>query len=70
MADPERCRGIAHGSIGVPRRPKLPDLCDASYATLFVLTPGAPGTVAQVIRGQYGAADGPLPASCVGMVAK
>ena len=50
--------------------PKLPDLCDASYATLFVLTPGAPGTAAQVIRGQYGAADGPMPASCVGMVAK
>lgn len=50
--------------------PPLPDLCDASYATLFVLTPGQAGAAAQVVRAQYGAPDGPLPASCTGMVAK
>ncbi|MDQ8159381.1 MAG: histidine phosphatase family protein [Gemmatimonadota bacterium] len=50
--------------------PSLPDLCDASYATLFVLTPGQAGAAAQVVRAQYGAPDGPLPASCTGMVAK
>jgi broad specificity phosphatase PhoE len=50
--------------------PSLPDLCDASYATLFVLTPGQAGAAAQVVRAQYGAPDGPLPVSCTGMVAK
>ena len=47
--------------------PKLPDICDASYATMFVLTPGVDGKAAQVVLAQYGAADGPLPASCAGM---
>ena len=50
--------------------PKLPDLCDSSYASMFVLTPGADGKAAQVVLAQYGAADGPLLASCAGMVAK
>ena len=50
--------------------PPLPDLCDASYATVCVLTPGQAGAAAQVVRAQYGAPDGPLPASCTGMVAK
>ena len=50
--------------------PKLPDICDASYATMFVLTPGLDGKAAQVVLAQYGLADGPLPASCAGMVAK
>lgn len=50
--------------------PKLPDICDASYATMFVLTPGVDGKAAQVVLAQYGLADGPLPAACAGMVAK
>ncbi len=50
--------------------PKLPDLCDSSYASIFVLTPGTAGRGAQVVLGQYGAPDGPLLASCAGMVAK
>jgi len=50
--------------------PKLPDICDASYATMFVLTPGADGKAAQVVLAQYGLADGPLPVGCAGMVAK
>ncbi len=50
--------------------PKLPDICDASYATMFVLTPNADGKAAQVVLAHYGAADGPLPAACAGMVAK
>jgi broad specificity phosphatase PhoE len=50
--------------------PKLPDLCDSSYASMFVLTPGADGKAAQVVLSQYGAADGPLLPSCAGMVAR
>jgi len=37
--------------------PALPDLCDASYATLYVLQPARDGRAAQLIVGQYGAAD-------------
>lgn len=47
--------------------PKLPDICDASYATMFVLTPGVDGKPAQVVLAQFGLADGPLPTSCAGM---
>lgn len=50
--------------------PKLPDLCDSSYASMFVLTPGADGKAAQVVLSQYGVPDGPLPPSCTGMVAR
>ena len=50
--------------------PKLPDICDLSYASMFVLTPGVDGKAAQVVLAHYGAADGPLPAACAGMVAK
>ena len=50
--------------------PKLPDICDSSYATMFVLTPGVGGTAAQVVLAHYGVADGPMPAACAGMVAK
>lgn len=38
--------------------PMLPDICDSSYATMFVLTPGADGKAAQVVLTQYGVADG------------
>ena len=37
--------------------PKLPDLCDASYATLFTLVPAKDGRSAQVVRTKYGAPD-------------
>ena len=37
--------------------PTLPDICDASYATMFVLTPGVAGKAAQVVLTHYGAAD-------------
>jgi phosphohistidine phosphatase SixA len=50
--------------------PTLPDICDASYATMFVLTPGVGGKAAQVVLAHYGAADGPMPAACAGMVAR
>ena len=50
--------------------PTLPDICDSSYATMFVLTPGVGGKSAQVVLAHYGLADGPLPVACAGMVAK
>ena len=37
--------------------PALPDICDASYATLYVLQPARDGKAAQLIVGQYGVAD-------------
>ena len=37
--------------------PMLPDICDSSYATMFVLTPGADGKAAQVVLTHYGTAD-------------
>jgi broad specificity phosphatase PhoE len=43
--------------------PRLPDLCDTEYATLFVLTVPAAGS-ARLIRGAYGAADPPDAAGC------
>lgn len=43
--------------------PKLPDLCDANYATLFQLVPGKDGK-ASVVRSHYGAAEPDLPESC------
>lgn len=50
--------------------PTLPELCDSSYGSMFVLTPGVDGKAAQVVLAHYGAADGPLLPSCAGMVAK
>lgn len=37
--------------------PKLPDLCDASYATMFTLVPSRDGLTAQVVKSKYGVAD-------------
>ena len=37
--------------------PKMPDLCDANYATMFILRPGKDGTPAQVVRTRYGASE-------------
>lgn len=48
--------------------PKLPDICDASYATLFVFTPARAGQAAQLVKGSYGAPDVLTAANCPGMV--
>lgn len=37
--------------------PKLPDICDASYATIFTLVPAKDGKSANVVRSKYGAAE-------------
>lgn len=50
--------------------PKLPDICDASYATMFVVTPAANGQPTQVVRASFGAPDAPGAASCAGMTPK
>ncbi|MBY0488841.1 MAG: histidine phosphatase family protein [Gemmatimonadaceae bacterium] len=50
--------------------PKLPDLCDASYATMFLVTPAANGLPTQVVRASYGAPDAPAAANCAGMTPK
>lgn len=48
--------------------PPLPDLCDASYATLFLVQPSAAADgKAVVVRAQYGAADPPGASACPGM---
>lgn len=44
--------------------PKLPDLCDASYATLFVLQPAREGRSAQLITSSYGTPDAPGATTC------
>jgi len=48
--------------------PKLPDLCDASYATLFLLTPAREGLPAQLVRAHYGLPDAVGADQCPGMV--
>ena len=48
------------GALGGPR---LPDLCDGQYATLYVLALPARGP-ARLIRSTYGAADAPDAGSC------
>ena len=48
--------------------PKLPDLCDASYATLFLLTPARDGVPAQLVRAHYGLPDVIGADQCPGMV--
>lgn len=50
--------------------PKLPDLCDASYATMFLVTPGRDGQKAQVVTSAFGAADAVGADRCQGMQAK
>ncbi len=47
---------------------KLPDICDASYATMFLVTPAAAGGKGEVIRTQYGTADAVGADQCAGMV--
>lgn len=50
--------------------PKLPDICDASYATMFLVTPAASGKPAQVVRSAFGAPDATGADQCAGMTAK
>ncbi len=44
--------------------PKLPDLCDSEFATLFVLTL-RPGAQPSLVRARYGPADPPPGANCL-----
>lgn len=48
--------------------PKMPDLCDARYAALFAVVPGAVGAPARVVVSNVGAADPPGALLCAGMV--
>jgi phosphohistidine phosphatase SixA len=48
--------------------PKMPDLCDARYAALFAVVPGAPGTSSPVVVSSFGVPDAPGAADCPGMV--
>ncbi len=47
--------------------PALPDLCDASYATFFVLQLARDGKPAQLLTAQYGASDPPGASGCAAM---
>jgi broad specificity phosphatase PhoE len=48
----------------------LPDLCDASYATLFVVTPATGAHAAQLVQSSYGTPDALGAAPCGGMTPK
>lgn len=48
--------------------PRAPDLCDARYAGLFAVVPGAAGAPAGVVVSSFGAPDPPSALSCAGMV--
>lgn len=45
---------------------RLPDLCDANYATMYLVTPGANGAPAQVVQTTYGTPDAAPGAPCAG----
>lgn len=47
--------------------PKQPDLCDARYAGLFVVTPAEAGR-GRLVVGEYGVPDPPAARTCPGMV--
>lgn len=47
--------------------PRLPDLCDARYAALFAVVPGAPEG-GRLVVSSFGAADPPTALTCAGMV--
>jgi phosphohistidine phosphatase SixA len=49
---------------------KLPDLCDASYATLFLVTPASAGAKAQLVTSSYGTPDALGADRCAGMTPK
>lgn len=48
--------------------PRLPDICDATYSDLFVLTPPRGGATSTLVIFRYGANEGQVPASCTGMI--
>jgi phosphohistidine phosphatase SixA len=48
--------------------PRAPDLCDARYAALFAVVPGAEGTPAGVVVSSFGVPDPPTALTCAGMV--
>jgi len=50
--------------------PSLPDICDATYSHLFVMTPARDGKPSTLVMSRYGAHEGPVPASCGGMIPK
>ncbi len=47
--------------------PSLPDICDASYATMYVLEPAAGGSAVKLLTAQFGAADAVGATACAGM---
>lgn len=53
--------------VGALGGPKLPDLCDASYATMYLLTPGRAGAPTQVVTAHYGLPDPPTSVGCATM---
>jgi broad specificity phosphatase PhoE len=55
------------GIIAALGGPRLPDLCDSQYASLFIMSFPATGTP-RLIRSSYGAADGPPSQDCARMM--
>ena len=49
---------------------KLPDICDASYATLFLVTPAVAGGKAHVVKSSFGTPDAMGADQCAGMIPK
>lgn len=50
--------------------PKVPDLCDANHATMFVVYPGNDGAPARVVRTRYGASEPEGAETCTSSVIK
>lgn len=48
--------------------PRAPDLCDARYAALFAVAPGAIDAPAAVVVSSFGMPDPPSATACAGMV--
>lgn len=45
----------------------LPDLCDAQYATMFLVTPASGTAPAHVVKTMYGTPDATMTGACAGM---
>lgn len=50
--------------VGALGGPKLPDLCDMEYSTIFIIEYPASGGAPRVIRARYGATDPPNADGC------
>lgn len=50
--------------------PTLPDICDATYSLLFVLTPSRDNKPATLVISRYGASEPPPPTTCQAMMPK